>query len=226
MANVTISGMLVCSDGTNIPLQNTSQAEGTEFNLQTNSTYTTVQQTAGDYAPGKTISHATIQAANGISYAYILRQGLIGVILPIAVKGAAQDGPVPLVKPWTLQPGDQVRVMANTAADRECAVSVYTSTGTCRIFTVTPTGGATNEPVDLQTGESLGSTLQNQTIVRAFCSSVDGNKIDGGGVLAIDEKGVPVGCIPANSPIVQSLTWGAVNIPVALNYKFSEVTTS
>ena len=52
MASVTVSGFLNCSDGTVIPLQNTSQAEGTEFTLQTNATYTVSQQNAGDYAPG------------------------------------------------------------------------------------------------------------------------------------------------------------------------------
>jgi hypothetical protein len=226
MANVTVSGMLVCSDGTNIPMQNTSQAEGTEFTLQTSSTYTVVQQNAGDYAPGKTITHATIQAPNGIAYAYVLRQGLIGVILPISVKGASQNSAAALCRGWTLQAGDQIRVMANTATDRECAVSVYTNQGVSRIFVATPSSGTTTELVDLQTSNGLGDTLQGQTIVKAFCSSVDGSKIDGGGVLALDEKGVPVGCVPANSPIVQALDFGMVSIPVNLNYKFSLVTSS
>ena len=33
-----------------------------------------------------------------------------------------------------------------------------------------------NEPVDLQTGNSLGDTLQGQIIVKAYCMSIDGNK--------------------------------------------------
>jgi len=226
MANVTISGFLNCTDGTVIPLQNTSQAEGTEFTLQTNATYTVTQQNAGDYAPGRTIVSASIQSANGISYAYILRNGLVAAILPVSVKGTSGMGAFPLCAPFTLQPGDQIRVLALAAASRNLAVCVYTNRGVSRIFVVTPSGGATNTPVDLQTGNSVGDTLQGQIIMKAFVTSVDGSKIDGGGCLMLNEAGTVSGGIPANNPINDDVYFSTVNIPCALNYNWTVVTTS
>jgi len=226
MANVTISGYLNCTDGTVIPLQNTSQAEGTEFDLKTNVTYTVSASNVGDYAPGKVIVSGSIQAANGIAYCYILRQGVIAALLPVSVKGASGLAAMPLCQPFQLQPGDVVRCMANSASDREAALCVYTNRGVSRIFVVTPSGAATNEPVDLQTGNSLGDTLQGQVILKAFCTSVDQSKIDGGGAVALNQEGIPVGVVPANSPIVESVYFSNVQIPVALNYTWSLVTTS
>ena len=227
MANVTVSGSLTLASGASIPLQNTSQAEGTEFTLQTNSTYTVTQQNPGDYAPGAKVTHATIQAPNGIAYAYILRQGVIAAVLPVSIKGVSGAGPIPLLSAFTLQPGDQIRVMASTAASRLAAVCVATSKGVHRIFTVTPSGAATNEPTDLQTGNSVGDTLQGQTIAAAFCTSVDGSKIDGAGCLMLNEQGIPIGApVMCNNPQTAPVGWSSVAIPVALNFKWSIVTTS
>jgi hypothetical protein len=226
MASVTVSGFLNCSDGTVIPLQNTSQAEGTEFTLQTNATYTVSQQNVGDYAPGRTIISGSIQAPNGISYAYILRQGLVAAILPVSIKGTSGAGGFPLCAPFTLQPGDQVRCLHLTATARNLAVCVYTNRGVSRIFTVTPSGAATNEPVDLQTGNSVGDTLQGQVVTKAFVTSVDGSKIDGGGCLMLNEAGTVSGAIPANNPINSDVYYSMVSIPCALNYAWTVVTTS
>jgi len=225
MANVDVSGWLNCSDGTMIPLQATL-AEGTESNLTTSTTYTVTASNVGDYAPGKVVTHASIQAQNGIAYAYILRQGVIAALLPVAVKGVAGQAAFPLCANFQLQAGDIVRCMANTASDREAALCVYTNAGVSRIFVVTPSSGTTNEPVDLQTGNGLGDTLQGQTIVKAFLTSVDGNKINGGGALALDEKGIPVGGVPNNSPIIAPVYFSECRIPVALNYKWTLVTSS
>lgn len=227
MASVTVSGTLIASSGLFIPLQNTSQAEGTEFSLTTNATYTTTQQEIGDYAPGASLVAGEVVAPNGISYAYILRQGLILAIINVGIKGAVSTGPQMLPGgAVTIQPGDVLRVMSNTAADRECAVQVLTKEGTPRIFTVTPSTGATNEPTDLQTGNSVGNTLQGQQIVKASVTSVDGSKIDGGGVLMINEQGQPVGAINATNPIKVQPGWSNVNIPCELNYTWTLVTSS
>lgn len=225
MANVNVSGFLMCSDGTNIPLSATL-AEGTESNLTVNTTYGVSASNIGDFAPGKVVISGTIQAQNGIAYAYILRQGLIAAILPVSVKGISGAGPMPLCAGFQLQAGDVVRCMANTASDRECAISVYTNRGVSHIFAVTPSSGTTNEPVSILTGNSLGDTLQGQVIMKAFCTSVDGNKIDGGGALALSEKGIPVGGLPANNPAAAPVTFSHVSIPVALNYKWTLVTSS
>lgn len=219
MANVNVSGILTCSDGTIIPLDATL-AEGTESNLTTNTDYTVTASNIGDYAPGKVITHGYIQADHDISYAFILRQGLIATILPVGVKGLAGSAPLPLCVPFRLQPGDIVRCLAVTAASRATATCVYTNQGVYRIFDVLSASGDV-EPVDLQTNNSVGDTLQGQTIVKAFLTAGSlGNTelVDGGGALMLNEKGMPVGAVPANSPANQPVYWSDVRIPVALNY--------
>ena len=163
MANVNVSGILQCSDGTIIPLDKTC-AEGTEENLTTNTDYTVSASNVGDYAPGKVVTHAFIQADHDISYCYILRQGLIATILPVGVKGLAGSAPLPLCAPFQLQPGDIVRVLAVTAASRATATCVYTNRGVYRIFDVESASGDV-EPVDLQTNNSVGDTLQGLSLI-------------------------------------------------------------
>jgi len=219
MANVNVSGILNCSDGTVIPLSATL-AEGTEAALTTSTSYTVTASNIGDYAPGKVIVSGYIQADHNISYAYILRQGLIATIIPVGVKGLASSAPLPLCQPFQLQPGDIVRVLPLTAASRATATCVYTNQGVYRIFDVASASGNV-EPVDLQTGNSVGDTLQGQVCIKAFCSAGSlGNTelIDVGGVLMLNEKGMPVGAVPANSPANQNVYWSDVSIPVALNY--------
>ena len=219
MANVNVSGILNCSDGTIIPLSATL-AEGTEAALTTNTSYTVTASNVGDYAPGKVIVSGFIQADHNISYAYILRQGLIASILPVGVKGLACKAPLPLCQPFQLQPGDIVRVLPLTAASRATATCVYTNQGVYRIFDVASASGNV-EPVDLQTNNSVGDTLQGQVIIKAMCTAGSlGNTelVDAGGSLMLNEKGMPVGAVPANSPANENVYWSDVSIPVALNY--------
>ena len=221
MANVNVSGILTCSDGTIIPLDATL-AEGTESNLTTNTDYTVTASNVGDYAPGKTIVAGYVQADHNISYAYILRQGLIATILPVGVKGLAGSAPLPLCAPFQLQPGDIVRCLASTVSSRATATCVYTNRGVYRIFDIASASGNV-EPVDLQTNNSVGDTLQGQVIVKAFCTAGSlGNTelVDAGGALMLNEKGMPVGAVPANSPANQPVYWSDVRIPVALNYQW------
>ena len=219
MATVNVSGILQCSDGTIIPLD-AQIDEGTETNLTTNTDYTVSASNVGDYAPGKVVTHAFIQADHDISYCYILRQGLIATILPVGVKGLAGSAPLPLCAPFQLQPGDIVRVLPVTAASRATATCVYTNRGVYRIFDVASANGNV-EPVDLQTNNSVGDTLQGQVIIKAFTTAGSlGNceLVDAGGTLMLDEKGMPVGAVPCNSPANQPVFWSDVRIPVALNY--------
>lgn len=226
MATNTVSGFLNCSDGTSIPLK-AELAEGTESNLTVNSTYAVASGVQiGDYAPGKTIVSGNVMSANGIAYCYVLRQGLIAAIINVNIEGVMNNGNTKLWTSLTLQAGDVVRCMNNTAADRECAVSVITASGTNRIFTITPTGGATNLLLDLQTGNNLGATLQNETIVKCFGTSVDGALVDGGGVVAVNEVGQVVGVIPLTDPGEAQPMTSEVRIPVALNYALQMVTTA
>ena len=226
MATNTVSGFLNCSDGTSIPLK-AELAEGTESNLTVNSTYAVASGVnIGDYAPGKTIVSGNVMSANGISYCYVLRQGLIAAIIPVNIEGVMSNGNTPLWNSLTLQAGDVVRCMNNTAADRECAVSLITAAGTNRIFVATPSGAATNLLLDLQTGNGLGATLQNEKIVRAFGTSVDGALVDGGGAVAVNEVGQVVGVVPLSDPSESQPMTSDVSIPVALNYAWQVVTTA
>ena len=225
MATNTVNGVLVCSDGTNIPLK-AELAEGTESDLTTDTVYTVSAQNVGDYAPGKTVTSALVSCDNGVGYCYILSQGLVAAIIPWSVKGAVTDVSPALCQPYQLKAGDKVRCMNNTAADREAAMACYTASGISRIFVVTPTGGATNELVDLQTSNSIGDTLQGQRIVKWFGTSVDGNKIETQGFYVVDALGNVVGSCSATSPIVQQPAFSFASTPVALNYKAQFLTNA
>ena len=225
MATNTVTGNLVCSDGTNIPLKK-ELVEGTQTNLTTDTAYTVTAAEVGDFAPGKTVVGGLISCDNGVGFAYILSQGLVAAIIPWSVKGAVSDGQPALCQPYTLKAGDIVRCMNNTAADREAAVAVYTARGVSRIFTVTASGGATNELVDLQTGNSIGDTLQGDRITKWYGTSVDGNKIETQGFYVVDALGNVVGSCSATNPIVQQPAFSFASVPIQLNYKFQFLTNA
>ena len=225
MATNTVVGNLVCSDGTNIPLK-LDIAEGTEADLTTDTVYTVSAQNVGDYKPGGVIVGGIVSADNGISYAYILSQGLIAAIIPVGVKGVSQEVPS-LCAPYQLKAGDKVRVLTLTNSDRNAALMTYTSSGVSRIFVVTPSGAATQQLVDLQTGNAIGDTLQGQTIVKAAGSSIDDSKIETAGFYVVDALGNVVGAVPASNPSDNApLFTMAYNIPVALNFKAQFLTNS
>ena len=225
MASNTVTGILVCSDGTNIPLK-LDTAEGTETSLTTDTAYTVAAQNVGDFAPGKTVVSGLVSCDNGVGYCYILSQGLVAAIIPWSVKGAVSDGSPALCQPYTLRAGDIVKVMNNTAADREASMAVYTASGTSRIFHVTASGGATNELVDLQTGNSIGDTLQGQRITKWFGTSVDGSKIETQGFFVVDALGNVVGSCSATNPIVQQPLFSFAATNIALNYKAQYLTNA
>ena len=225
MATNTTVGNLICSDGTNIPLKK-ELVEGTQTNLTTDTAYTVTAAEVGDFAPGKTVVGGLISCDNGVGFAYILSQGLVAAIIPWSVKGAVTDGQPALCQPYTLKAGDIVRCMNNTAADREAAVAVYTARGVSRIFTVTASGGATNELVDLQTGNSIGDTLQGDRITKWYGTSVDGNKIETQGFYVVDALGNVIGSCSATNPIVQQPAFSFASVPIQLNFKFQYLTNA
>jgi len=225
MATTTCTGNLVCSDGTNIPLK-AEIAEGSESNLTTNTVYTVTAANVGDFAPGKTIIGGLVSATNGIGYCFVLSQGLVAAIIPWSVAGAVTDGQPALCQPYTLRAGDIVRVMTQTAADRGASAAVYTARGVSRIFHVTPTGGATNELVDLQTGNSIGDTLQGDRITKYYGTSVDGNLIEDQGFAVVDALGNVVGSCSATDPVTQQPSFSFASVPIFLNYKFQFLTSA
>ena len=225
MATNTTVGNLICSDGTNIPLKK-ELVEGTQTNLTTDTAYTVTAAEVGDFAPGKTVVGGLVSCDNGVGFCYILSQGLVAAIIPWSVKGAVTDGQPALCQPYTLKAGDIVRCMNNTAADREAAVAVYTARGVSRIFTVTASSGTTNELVDLQTGNSIGDTLQGDRIVKWYGTSVDGNKIETQGFYVVDALGNVVGSCSATNPIVQQPAFSFASVPIQLNFKFQYLTNA
>ena len=225
MATNTVTGNLVCSDGTNIPLK-LDCVEGTETSLTTDTAYTVAAQNVGDFAPGKTVVAGLVSCDNGVGYCYVLSMGLVAAIIPWSVKGAVSDGSPALCQPYVLKAGDIVKVMNNTAADREAAMAVYTASGVSRIFHVTASGGATNELVDLQTGNSIGDTLFGQRITKWFGTSVDGAKIETQGFFVVDALGNVVGSCSATNPIVQQPLFAFASTNIALNYKAQYLTNA
>jgi len=225
MATNTVTGCLQCSDGTNIPLK-LEVAEGTETSLTTNTVYTSVASNVGDFAPGKTVVSGLVSCPNGVGYCFILSQGLIAAIIPWSVAGAVTDGSPALCQPYTLKAGDIVRVMNSTAASRLAAAAVYTARGVSRIFTVTVSGGATNELTDLQTGNSLGDTLFGDTITKWYGTSVDGNLIEDQGFAAVDALGNVIGSCSATDPATQQPGFSFAKVGIALNYKFQFLTSA
>jgi len=224
MATNTVNGSLTCSDGTNIPLK-LEVVEGTETSLTTDTAYTVTAQNIGDYALGKVVTSGLVTADNGIAYAYILRQGLVAALVPVGLKGVAFQAS-PLCAPFRLQAGDILRVLSSTAASRYAALCYYTNTGVSRIAYVTPSGGATNSLVDLQTGNSIGDTIQGQTIIKAMSTSVDGAKIETNGAFVVNAKGNVVGAVPMVNPASQQPTFQDYRIPVELNFQAQFLTNA
>ena len=98
-------------------------------------------------------------------------------------------------------------------------MAVFTNRGVSRIFHVTPTGGATNELVDIQTGNSIGDTLQGQTCISATFITVDAALIEPNGAYIVAALGNVVGSVPATAPSVQQPLPADLAAPVNLNFK-------
>jgi len=112
MTTQNVIGTLVCSDNTEIPLTASLTDAAAAAAVGTDSAFTVVSQNVGDYAPGKTVKAAIVTAKTFIGSAYIIRQGLVAAVLPIASRTAGGSGDgcgsLPLPTPLTLQPGDKV----------------------------------------------------------------------------------------------------------------------
>lgn len=225
---VVVTGTLYCSDGTTIPILNASMSNGTSAEVLTNTAYSVVASSVGTYAAGKTvIASSPIVGTNTVSWAYLLRRGQIIQTYPVGSAGMTNMAYYPLCNSVTLMAGDQLICMPNSASDREAALVCYTSAGNNHIFSVTPSGAATNALTSIITGQSIGDTFQGQTIVKAFLTSVDGIKItSGGGVYVVNDKGVPVGGISATNQQSTPVNYSMCSIPVNLNFSAQLITAS
>jgi len=175
--------------------------EGTETELKTSTTYSTSATSLGQFANGKVLTQIVQppSAVNHVSYAYIERRGAIICVLPVAKQGI-QSEPCPMPFPVQLQAGDTLQVMASTASNRLFAYSVITGSGVHAIFSGTPSGAGNTDLTHILSGQSIGQSLTGQSIARHFATSIDGSKLSSGGVLCLNDRGLPVGGCSATDP--------------------------
>jgi len=223
MASTTVVGYARTTAGDQIPLRVDSQAEGAEFSLTTDVNLTVTAQDIGTYKPGATVTSIEVFGVNGISYCYLLRQGIIMSWGSVNVAGI-NNQEMNLCAPVTLRPGDTIRVLTLAATARNAALCVYTNQGVARIFTGVAASG-TVALTDLQdSSNSIGDTLQGQTVVKAMFINSDGSKIvSSGGAWIRNASGQLAGVVPASNPQQVEPMISTVNIPIALNWAASVV---
>jgi len=228
MTTQNVSGVLNCTSGFKIPL-NATITDGTEASLTTDTAFTVTAQNIGDFANGQTVTSGLVTAGANISYAYILRKGLILSLIPFAVKGVACGTPS-LARPVTLMAGDQLRVFTMVAAGRNASLAVVTNQGVPRIFigASVAAGAGTFQLVDLQTSNSIGETLQGQVVQMAQFTSVDQALITSvaGGAQVTMSNGNLSGSIPATDPIETQPYMKPCSIPVQLNFTAQYITSA
>ena len=105
-------GNLLCSDGSNIPLGPIAVTDSnTAQEVTTDPAFTVTAQTVGDYAQGKTIVQGFVSGKTHVGWAYILRNGVVGALIPVCSRtagGSGSVGDLPLCNAWTLRAGDKV----------------------------------------------------------------------------------------------------------------------
>lgn len=217
MASVTAHSTIMLNTGELVDLSATLN-EGTEGELTTSTAYSVSAVSLGQYADGKTITQVLlpVTAPNGIAYAYIDRRGEIACLLPVAVDGQVAHPGGALG--FSLQAGDTVRVLTSTAANRTFAYSVKTNRGVSAIFTGTGASGNV-DLTHIKSGQGLGTSLVGQSIVSHVATSVDGSKLSTGGVLILNDRGLPVGgCNATNPQAQQPMMSSAGGAAIALNF--------
>jgi len=105
-------GNLVCGDGTHIPLGPVSLTDAnTSQEVTTDPAFTVTAQSVGDFAAGRTIVQGIVTAKTFAGWAYLLRNGVVECIIPVASRtagGTGSVGDLPLCNPVTLRPGDKI----------------------------------------------------------------------------------------------------------------------
>jgi len=201
MANVNVQAQFMLNTGELISFSGTLSDGGGYQELQTNTTYSTSATSLGQFANGKMVTQIVQppSAPTGIAGAYIERRGAILCVLPVAQQGVTS---LPCMMPMNvvLQAGDVLRVKPITAASRTFTLSVITSQGTHAIFETVPSGAANNDVTHILSGQSIGQSLTGQTIVHHWATSIDGSKLSTGGVLYLNDRGLPIGGVSATDP--------------------------
>jgi len=200
MANVTVKAQFMLNTGELVSMSGTL-AEGTESELQTSTTYSTTATSLGQFANGKVLT-SIVQpptAPNGIAYAYIERRGAIQCAIPVCVDGVQSEA-CAMPFQFQLQAGDTLQVLANTAANRTFAYSVITSSNVHAMFSGVPSGAGNTDLTHILSGQQLGQSLTGQRVISQMATSVDGSKLSTGGIVALNDRGLPIGGVSATVP--------------------------
>ena len=226
MANVAVSGHATFTSGEAVPLSASAHPEGTLTELLTDASFTVVAQSLGTYAPGKVVTALNVGAQNAGGIVYILRRGLPILFGYCTKSGVVSYGNKMAAKTVSLEPGDQVMVLCNTAADRECFFVVHCASGVERAFSVTPGAGGTFSLLDTITSQKIGNVLQGQRITHAYAMSVDGHLITSGGVVIINAKGSVVGVCATGDSIETMQCYSPFNASIGLNFDAQIMTSA
>lgn len=234
MTTQAVSCQLTLSDGSSVNLGNTV-TDGTLSELLTSGVVSAgggvSAQSIGTFGEGKVIT-SIIQPVTGatrVVHAFISRRGEILKCLPVATNATNSSVySVPYPCNVLLQSGDTIQVLTQASStSRTCAYNVVTAQGVNAIFGVTPAGAATNELTHILTGQSIGSSLQGQTIVSHFTNSTDAGKYRGGSVLVLNDRGLPVGTsLAVNQNNLQVLPSMMGTCGIGLNFEAVCITTS
>lgn len=230
MTTQAVTAQIMLNTGESVNLSGTF-TDGTESELQTSGVVSAgggvSAQSIGVFADGKVITSfiKPVTGATKVVYAYVSRRGEIYRCLPVATNTVSSEA-VQINIP--LQAGDTIRVLTIASATaRNCAYNVITNRGVNAIFTVTPSGAATNELTHILTGQSIGSSLQGQVITAHYTNSSDGAKYRGGSVLVLNDRGLPVGSsLAVNQNNLQVLPSMAGTCGINLNFQAVAITTS
>jgi hypothetical protein len=226
MANVSVHSTLLLGNGTVVDLQ-TTLAEGAFGELKTSTDFAVAATSLGTFADGQVIASVLVPptAPNGVAgVAYINRRGMIAALIPTAIDGqvAHQGGPLG----FRLAAGDTLQVMPLVAASRVFTYAVKTAQGTCAVFQGTPSGAGTTSLSHILTGQSLGESLQGQTITMHLATSVDGSKLSNGSVLHLNDRALPIGSCAAVNPAAQQVSFMSAGAPVGLNHIAQVITNA
>ncbi len=214
-AAVMVSGELV-------NLQVTA-TDGTAANLVTSSTVGAgggiAATSIGTYANGKTLTSfiQPVSSSGVVAWAYLARRGEILACLPTA--SSEQSTGAVSIAPIVLQAGDTIQVMcvASTAGLRQVNYNVICTDGTNAIFSVQPGTGTSGSSslLHVVSSQGLGESLTGRTIRSHWATGSEGARYAGGSVLAVNDRGLPMGgtyCVNTANQVSTPQTQGGVTI--------------
>ena len=214
-AAVMVSGELVNLEVT--------ATDGTAANLVTSGTVGAgggiAATSIGTYANGKTLTSfiQPVSASGVVAWAYLARRGEILACLPTA--SSEQSTGAVAINPIVLQAGDSIQVMcvASTAGLRQVNYNVICNDGTNAIFSVQPGTGTSGSSslLHVVSGQGLGESLTGRTIRSHWATGSEGARYAGGSVLAVNDRGLPMGgtyCVNTANQVSTPQTQGGVTV--------------